>query len=464
MRRSLSVIVLIAAGVLGSAGFPGTAHAEDPSPSTASRNEAAADADLQRLVGSLTGDDAEARKTAARSIESLGEGALGAITKELATARKAQTPPVAAAVRAAKDGDVGDALLATKADGPGWRPAVVTTILLRALARMGTSPAIKQLIRVGGDHGGAFRPEVARHLKALGDKAVPALIESRKEPSSDLRHWAAGQLEGMGKRIPGDAVQTKDNAILAEVLRAYALVHDIDALPVLLSFVNSDRIQVRTAAREAMGQFGQDAVWKLREAYANVTGKPAPEGWQAAQVGKELFAAYDRIRLQEVYGLLDEGVAKEKAGDLDGAVAAYDRVLARQPMIERRGEMVGAYVAFAQKLEESDPPRALVTFRKALRLWPESARAPSIEAEIAYLEGKELLARGIADAEPFKRALTFDPTHALARAELSRLETNTEERETKLRAIAASAAVVLVALTGILLFGGRRRPRRVASA
>jgi tetratricopeptide (TPR) repeat protein len=429
------------------------------------------DADLERMLAPLASDDGDARRAAARSVEGLGQDAVLAITKQLAAQRKATTSSVAAAVKVARDAagkatdtDLCEALLRTKSEGLGYRPAVVTAVLLRALAHVGTTPALRQLVKVAGDHGGLFRPEIARHVKALGEKTVPALIESRKE-SSEVRHWAVSQLEGMGKRIPGDAVQTKDNQVLADVLRAFAGVHDMDALPVLLSFVNSDRIQVRAAAREALGQFGQDAVWKLREAYSNVTGKAAPEGWQAPQIAKELFAAYDRLRLQEVNGLLDEGLAKEKEGKLEEAIAAFDKVLARQPMIERRGEMVSAYVSYAEKISASDSPKALALFRKATRLWPESPRVPHVEAEIAYLEGKELLARGIADVEPFKRALTLEPGHEKARAELARLETNVEERQDRIRALAAAGAVVVVGVAGIILFGGRsRRSRRTASA
>ena len=435
---------------IATVGYAGSARADE-------------DADLGKLVVSLTGDDPAARKTAATSIEGLGSESVPAIAKELAALRKTSAAAPAVKLANKESGELADALVGTKTDPTSWKPAVETVELLKALAHIGTTPAVAEIIKVAGDHGGAFKTEVAKHLKTLGDKAVPALILSRKEPSSELRHWAAGQLEGMGKRVPGDAVQTKDNQVLAETLRAFATVHDMDALPVLLSFVNSDRIQVRGAAREAVGQFGQDAVWKLREAYANVVGKPAPETWTAAQTAKELFSAYDKLRLQEVYGLLDEGLAKEKAGDVDGAVAAFDKVLARQPMLDRRGEMVGAYVAHAAKIEESDPPQALATYRKALRLKPDTARGPHIEAEIAYLEGKELQGRGVADPEPFKRALTLDPTHEKARAELDRLETNADERDFRLRSFAAAAAVVLVALAGILLFGGRRRPKRVAA-
>jgi tetratricopeptide (TPR) repeat protein len=322
---------------------------------------------------------------------------------------------------------------------------------------------VRQLVKVAGDHNGAFRPEITRQLRALGDRSVPALIETRKDSSSELRHWAYNQLEAMGKRIPGDAVQTKDNQVLADVLHAYGAIHDLDAVPVILSFVSSDRLQVRTAAREALTSFGQDAVWKLREAYANLTGKAAPEGWPAADVAKELFAAYDRVRLQEVYGLLEEGLKKEKDGKVDEAVVAFDKVLARQPLLDRRIEMVPAYLAQASSLEESDAPAALAMLRKAARIAPDGPRITQIRAEIAYLEGKDLVARGIPDTEPFKRAIALDPTHVKARAELARLEATVDERQSRTRTVAAAAGVLLVAVIGILLFGGRRRRPRAAS-
>jgi len=438
------------------------------------RDEGVSDAELDRLLGPLASPDLAARKEAAASVAALGPSAVPAIERKLAELRKSTSPSIGAAIKAARDavGKKSDVVLldalvsmgepeAMRGDD-GYRTAVTTALLLDALARAGTTPAVKQLVKVAIDHGGVFRGEVARHVQALGDKAVAALIETRKEPSSELRRWAASQLEGMGKRVPGDAVQTKDNQVLADVLKAFANVHDMDALPVILSFVNSDRIQVRGAAREAVLQFGQDAIWKLREAYSNVTGKSAPDEWRAPQLAKELFAAYDRLRLQEVYGLLDEGLAKHKEGKHEEAVAAFDKVLARQPTIERRGEMLPAYMALAESLVESDPPRALALFRKALRIWPETAYAGRIEAQIAYLEGKELLARGIADVEPFKRALALDPGHEKARAELNRLEANVEERHERIRALAAAATIIIVAFAGIVLFGGR--PRRAARA
>ena len=101
--------------------------------------------------------------------------------------------------------------------------------------------------------------------------------------------------------------------------------------------------------------------------------------------------------------------------------------------------MVPAFVEKAQKIEATDPAAATASFEKALRLAPDGPRAKNIQAELAYLEGMSLLARGVPDAEPFKRALSLDPTHAQARSELSKMETVTAERKTKTTAFGAGA-------------------------
>jgi hypothetical protein len=449
--------------------------AADPSPSSAppaatSAARPSTDAgmsveELDRLLAPLSSDDDAARKNAAKAVGELGPDAVPAITKKLAELRKTNAGSVAAAVKSAgkiaEGSDLCDALLvlprSDKGDAAATKTALVTAALVRALAHAGTSPAVRQLVKIAGDHSGVFRPEITRQIRALGDRSIPALIETRKDSSFELRHWAYGQLEAMGKRIPGDAVQTKDNQVLADVLHAFGAIHDLDAVPVILSFVSSDRVQVRSAARESLTSFGQDAIWKLREAYANLTGKSAPEGWPASEVSKELFAAYDRLRLQEVYSLLEDGLEKQKNGKIDEAVVAFDKVLARQPMLDRRGEMVPAYLAQAQKLEGDDPVAALALLRKAARLAPDGPRISQVNAEIAYLEGKDLVARGIPEAEPFKRALALDPTHPKARAELDRLESTTEDRTSRTRAALAAGGGLLLAVIGLLLFAGRRK-------
>ena len=286
-----------------------------------------------------------------------------------------------------------DALLTQAKGDAGREAALVTAALVRALAHGGTTPAVRQLVKVAGDHNGAFRPEITRQLRALGDKSLPALIETRKArrpscgtgPTTSSRRWESVSLATPYRRrttrsSPTSSMRTAPSTISTPC--RYSLLRELGPRA------------VRTAARESLTSFGQDAVWKLREAYANLTGKAAPEGWPAADVAKELFAAYDRVRLQEVYGLLEDGLKKEK----DGKTRRSRRRLRQGPRpsaVARppRG-MVPAYVAQAEKLEEGDAPAALAMLRKAARIAPDGPRISQVKAEIAYLEGKDLVARG----------------------------------------------------------------------
>lgn len=445
----------------------GPARAESPA-AAASTAAPAAPIDVDRTLAPLLGAGSKAeRLAAAQALEKAGPSQSEALATKLADLAKAKTPGVPAAMEqarkaAGRDGDLLEALCGLE-DGPAVRTAAASVALARALAAAGTIPGARALVKLAGEHQGALRPELVRLLRKMGDRALPALIETRKDAPPLVRQWAYAQLEGMGKRIPGDAVQTKDNEVLTAVLQAYARIGDLDALPVILSFVNADRVQVRTAAREAVVSYGPEAIWKLREAYANVANKPAPEGASAEVVAKELFAAYDRLRLQEVYGLFDEGLAAAKEGRLEAATAAFDRVLARQPLLDRRAEAVPGYLAHGRKLAETDGAAARPVLEKALRLAPEGPYAPQIQAELAYLEGKDLLARGIADDGAFRRALEKDPTHTKARAELERMSEVANERDQRLRAWSGAGAVLLVGVLAAILFGGfRRRGARAA--
>ena len=287
-------------------------------------------AELDRLIAGLAQESVDERRTASNALASLGPDATAAIAQKLADLRRGGDGGMGGVVRAmrdraGKDGslDLLESLVAQKPDAPTLR-ALTVTCLLRALAHAGTTPAARQLVLLASDAGGVLRPELTRQMKQLGDRAVAALVEARRDPSSETRTWASNVLETMGKRTPGEAVQVKDNQALADVLRAYAGVKDLDALPVVLSFVGSDRAQVRGAAREATLAYGQDALWKLREAYAALLGDPAPDGIGAADLAKKLFDAYDRFRLQDVYALLAKGLAEEKDGQLQAAIADFD--------------------------------------------------------------------------------------------------------------------------------------------
>ncbi len=452
--------------------IPGRAVAwAAPAPTTASAAASAAPStfDVSVVTQQLSASKSVAeRRASVQKLLALPADAAPELAASLAQLRQ-NAPPFLNTLKAARGAsknesvDLLEALLAMESpDAKTYDPALRSVALLRALSKMGTVPAARVVIENALAFGGALKIETARLVKAMGDPAVPALIEAKRGENKDLRAWASQELEALGKKLPGDAVQTKDYAVLADTLRAYGKTHDTDAIGVVLSFVNSDRTKVREAAREATLAFGQDAIWKLREQYTTLTGKTLPEGTGAAEVAKELFTASDRNRLEEVYALVEEGKKAAAQSHWKDATLAYDKALARQPTLEGRGEMVAAYVEYGRSLEDADPPEALALFRKALRIDPHGHRAAGVDAEIAFLEGQAYRARGLEDPEPFRRALTLDPSHERARKELDKMESYSEQRSSFGYRVLLGAGFLVVAIGVIMLFGGRAKKARAA--
>ncbi|WP_437598745.1 hypothetical protein [Sorangium sp. So ce590] len=355
------------------------------------------------------------------------------------------------------EGDWLDFMLAVpRPRDSAWRDIVKLLAMERMLVAAGTTPAIRELIALHAYFGELLRIDLQRQIAKLRDKAVPALIEARQHDAKIVQRWANKQLDLLGRAIPGEAIASNDTQILADVLRAYGRVRDVDAMRVILSFCNSDRARLRDAAREAISAIGEPGVWQLRDAYLNLTGDKPPRDWSWDRIARELFATYDRARLAEVYNLMDEGVAAASANKLAEATDAFDRVLARAPLFERRKEMVGAYVERAKSLPADRREDALTMLRKALRLDPTGEHAGKIEAEIAYHEGVLLIDRGTPDKFVLERALELDPGHAGARAALVSLGDKVAERKSQKNRYIAAGAVGFVALLAMFFLARRR--------
>jgi tetratricopeptide (TPR) repeat protein len=419
------------------------------------------------LVARLGSDAVEERRAAAEALAALGSKAPDATTdiaSQLEELRRDEGSGVAGVLneirpRAGAEADLVELLVAQRPTR-AVEHAIATLCLVRALGRIGTTPAIRELVSVASDAGGAFRPELLRELKRLDEHATAALIEARSDSSPLVRGWAKDVLDALGKRTPGDAVQTTDDQVISDVLRAYALTRDPDALAVVLSFVNSERAQVRAVAREATLAYGEDALGRLRATMVALTGARLPEDADAASAARHLFEAYDHQRLHDVYGRLEEGLASLARGEIDPAVATFDEVLARQPMIDRRAEMVPAFLRLADRLERTDPRRALEYLRKALRIDDGGPSSSHVRGEIQFLEGEELVARGIADPLPFEQALALDPSNEHARARLESLRAGTTARRRREVLLANAVGAVGLALVTIGLFGAMRSRRR----
>lgn len=445
--------------------------ASDPTPEAAE--------ELDALLGRLTSDDERGRELAAAEVGKASPGVVAAIRRRVQPIRESldrKVAPIlldnarAAARKKRKKGgdakagdDESEDWLAFMLEEPKprdvtWRDVVHLLAMVRLLSAVGDTPACRELIQLRSYFGDLLRIDLERQLVALKDRAVPALIEARKHDAPVVARWAERLLDRMGRAIPGEAVASNDAAVLADVMRAFGRTRDVDAARVVLTFANAERRELREAARAAIGAIGEPGKWQLREVYLGLTGDKPPREWSWDRIAQEIFRIYDQRRLAEVYRLMDEGLAATKGGDLAAATQAFDRILARDPLFERRKDMVPAYVGRAKEVEATDLDAALELLRKALRLDASNPEGPKLESEIAYLEAKQLIDRGAPDRFLLERALELDPDNTRAAEALAGLEQRTMPRKESTRRYFYAGGVLFLAALAMIFLVRRRKP------
>lgn len=341
-----------------------------------------------------------------------------------------------------------------------WRHLVEVLALSRLLRHVGTTPAARSLVHVYVRYGEFLRVNTQLELEAMGDRSLAALIEARRHPAQKIAQWAERQLDLRGKAILGEALRTEDQEALADILRAFGRIRDADAARIILSFAQSERAQLRVAAREALVSLGEVATWQLRDAYESTVGKRTPREWSWERTARELFTEYDRLRQAEEYELFERGLAAHQAGKLDEMLASYDRVLAFNPMFERREEMSAGYLDYARKHGAATPERAVAALRRAERVSDDESERRALRSLRLTFEARELLAAGTADQGLLHEALALDPGNALAGQTLEDLATGgaaTPDRATRYWGAAAITGLSLLGAGAILWAGARRR-------
>jgi hypothetical protein len=441
--------------------------------------------EVDELLDRISGDDASAREDGVRGMVELMPRLVPAIRKRLddlsaSSDKLALKQLLGETRRAAKDEPHDDApgapdekpsagpdylaLLTSRAkpSSPVWRDLVKVIALSRMLEHIGTTPAARGIIDVYVRFGDFLRIDTQRALARLGDRAVPALIEARRHPSEKIAHWALRQLDMLGRAAPSQAVQIADPEVLADVLRAYGRTHDLDAARIVVSFAGSERGQLRTAARQAIGMLGEAGHWQLRDAYEDVMGKRAPRDWTWERTARELFGELDRLRRAEVYDRFEAGQKAEAAGDLVAMRKAFDEVLVRAPFFERGDEMVGGYWEYAKKYAATQPDDAIAVLRRAERLGQNSPARDHIRSLLFTLEAERLEAKHVVDRSLYRRALELDDGNKRARDELNVLSRPARTDDHRLRYLAA-ASILCAGLAGagfILLKRRHKEPEK----
>lgn len=430
--------------------------------------------DLEAILARLRTDNPGVRRAALDQLLTLEASDVPAIRERLLAPLGMSPLAVHAAmvraIRSATGGREGaeyDLLTVLMQYSPRTPDVVVATervALARALGRIPTADAGRALVAFALDHNRIFRLEALRIIRtSLRDYVIPALIEIRR-PNEDTRIFIRQVREAIRRVTPGESVQTRDNALLAEILRAYGSVRQMDAINVVVSFVNSDRAQVREAARWAVTQYGREAINALRQAYENYVGEDPNPQWGWERVARELYAANDRRRAEEVNTALDEGLAAGRAGRYQEMMSKFEFVLSRHPLFERRNEMVGPLMAYARSLEATDAHQAQRIYRMALRVDPEGPSARAIQSAILFLDAERALARGVADPELYRAALQMDPNNHRARIQLESVAQVELLRARRRKRILAALGLLAVALSGVGLLATRARQTRTARA
>lgn len=438
--------------------------------------------ELDELLSRISAEDAATRDDGVRGILELSPRMVPAMRKrldELATSsdkvamkqllydtrRAAKDEPhdePGGADEKAKSGpDYLTLLLArAKPSTASWRDLTRILALSRMLEHVGTTPAARGLVDVYVRFGEFLRIDTQRALARLGDRSVPALIEARRHAAERIGRWAARQLDMLGRAAPSQAVQIADPEILADVLRAYGRTHDLDAARIVVSFAGSERGQLRTAARQAIGMFGEASHWQLRDAYEDVMGKRAPRDWSWERTARELFGELDRLRRAEVFERFEAAEKAQRAGDLEAMRHAYDEVLVRSPFFERADEMVGGYWDYGKRHADDRPADAVAALVSAERLSRNTEAHDRIQSLLLTLEAERLLAKSIVDRALLLRAVELDADNARAKAKLAELARPAATGDRRLRYYAA-AGIFLAGLVGaaFVLF----RPRGAAA-
>lgn len=480
-HRRLSPLALSLALLAAGAAAEGQRPPAPPVPVAAGAGaEAGADesggrtaAELDAMLGPLTDGTARERRAAAEAIiRSLEPEDIPVVRQRLLAPWRVEVNPlrlkIVRLIRAATGGREGAeydllALMLAAPRSPDLDGAIERVVLARALGRMASADAGRALVALAPSNGAILRQEVGRVIRGqLRDYALPALIELRN-PSEMMRVFMRQIREALRKVTPGEAVQQHDNALLAEIIRAYGSIRQPDAMQVVVSFVNSDRAQVREAARWAVTQYGRESINALRSAYEMYEGHDPDARWGWERTARELYLANDRRRMAEVTQRLDAGLDAGRAGRAGEMLGHFRWVLARHPDLQRRGEMVEPLMRYARALESESAARAEAVWRLALWVEPEGAHAREIRAEMLFLEAEIAMHRGVADPELYDAVLRVDPGHARARAQRSAVAQDEVLRARRRRRTAGAAGLLGVALATLWLLV-RRPPRRAARA
>lgn len=347
-------------------------------------------------------------------------------------------------------------------ESQAWQELVHAVGMSRMLAEIGGIRGARELVQVYVRFGEFLRVDTQLQLDKTGDYGVAALIEARRFPAEKIARWAERQLDTKGRAIASEAIRTDDPEALADILRALGRTRDPDAARIIISLSNSERAQVREAARQAVVMLGDVAIWQLRDAYESIVGERPPRDWSWERAARELFGRFDRLRLARVFAIFEEGLKARADGDLERMRLAFGKVLARSPRFERANEMAPGLLDYARQADAAHRADAIDALRRAIRINTDRSLDPSMNSLLLTLLAERHADHGVADQTLLRRALEFDSSNRKAKSLLSELERADTVGQVRWARYGAAGVVSATALTAILVILLRRKRREDA--
>lgn len=369
---------------------------------------------------------------------------------------------------------------------------VITDVaIIRALAASRVPAAAHPIFNAGfADDTMVYRDECGRYLRKMEPVSIPVLtIES--QGSGDRRRYATYQLERLDRQDPGKALAaaTSDEALLIAILDAFRSTKHREAVYAVFDYIDKESPRVREAARKAWlgyvvgkppppapkrkmqlpgGKLAEKEtpLWltyrelaeeKLRKVSEELLGTPIGENEKVdtEAVSRAVFAHYDAIRAKRDTEQWSAAKAMASSGDVAGAVARLDELLAVNP--ERgepgeRAEMAGIYLAHAKALQQQEKwSESAAAFSTALGLAPEGATAKDAAAGRDFALGKAMEADGKDGTGLYRRASVTKPDFEEA------VEASGEARPRWMLYVASLAGLMAIALAALAV-----RRRRMA--
>jgi tetratricopeptide (TPR) repeat protein len=389
--------------------------------------------------------------------------------------------------------------LVVAAPQPGLGDTIADDAAIRALAASKQLDAAKVILDVAfAADTMVSRDECGRYLRKMSPYSVPALImaaQSKKDRSK--QRYSNYQLERVDRQEPARAIAAAadDEDLMVAIIDAYGASEHREAVPVIVTMLNTDAPRVREAARKTWLayvtppdppappqkhlkmtggvestkkkpmylnslQLARIEIARLTDELFHETLDDDADDPALQAASKKIFAFYDSQRSERDAAEVAAGHAKAEGGDLPGAVAIFDRLVAAEPLRSDRGAMAPVYFQYAEALAaDAKWADAAAMYSKAHGLAPDADNATDALAAHYFALGKAESEAGKDGSAAFRKAVELRPDYAEAKAAEKEAAAPIGPPANKQWMLYVAGAVALGAV-GLLAMGLKRKPAR----